>query len=61
MEGLGRFLKWTAAAVAAGLVLQGLKLYLESQGQVVDFELGMLGFVAVYALALISLLSTKPK
>ncbi|WP_157205810.1 hypothetical protein [Calidithermus timidus] len=58
---MGRFLKWTAAAVAAGLVLQGLKLYLERQGQAVDLELGVLGFVAVYALALISLLSTKPK
>jgi hypothetical protein len=61
MEGLGRFLKWTAAAVVAGLALQGLKLYLQSQGQVVKLELGVLGFVAVYALALISLLSTKPK
>jgi hypothetical protein len=61
MEGLGRFLKWTVGAVAAGLALQGLKLYLESRGQVVGLELGVLGFVAVYALALISLLSTRPK
>lgn len=61
MEGLGHFLKWTVAAVAAGLALQGLKLYLESQGQVVSLELGVLGFVAVYAVALVRLLGSKPK
>lgn len=61
MEGLGRFLKWTVAAAVAGLSLQGLKLYLESQGRTVGLELGLLGFVAVYAAALVWLLGTKPK
>ncbi|MER3444443.1 MAG: hypothetical protein C4333_10125 [Meiothermus sp.] len=61
MKGISHFLKWTAAAAAVGLLLQGVKLYLESQGRTVGLELGLLGFVAVYAVALVWLLGTKPK
>ena len=61
MKGISHFLKWTAAAAAVGLLLQGVKLYLESQGRTVGLELGLLGFVAVYAVALVWLGRSRSK